>query len=292
MTEKLLMQVMTWNLWWRFGRWQRRQQLIAEVLERAAPDIVGLQEVWGTATENQARTLADALGLHCAWCPSPSPEGFQRRLGDDTVVVGNAILSRWPIIRESVCLLPGGADDKGRTALLAFVETTLGVIPFITTQLSSAVGGSALRCEQVRALTQFVAKETLGQGSAVLTGDFNAEPDSDEMRLLGGHKTASSVPGLVFLDAWRFADPDSRPWTWDRRNPSVLVTGEPDARIDYVFLGYGARSDVTYHLQSAWIVGNEPVGDLWPSDHAAVVAELHLSRRTLARLSSATDGDG
>jgi endonuclease/exonuclease/phosphatase family metal-dependent hydrolase len=36
---------MTWNLWWRFGDWQRRHESIVHVLESASPEIVGLQEV-------------------------------------------------------------------------------------------------------------------------------------------------------------------------------------------------------------------------------------------------------
>jgi endonuclease/exonuclease/phosphatase family metal-dependent hydrolase len=279
MNDQLAVKLMTWNLWWRFGNWQRRQQPILEVLERTAPDVVGLQEVWGSSHENQAQSLAAALGMHCAWCPSPAPAGFQQRLGDDTILVGNAILSRWRITRESVCLLPESGDDQGRTALFALADGPFGEIPFFTTQLSSTVGGSGLRCEQVHRLAKFVAEETCGRGTAVLTGDLNAEPDSDEVRLLGGHKTAPSVPGLVFLDAWQFADPTTPGWTWDRRNPSVFATGEPDARIDYVFVGYGTDSEVTLRVNGAWTEGNEPTHDVWPSDHAAVMAELRVAKR-------------
>jgi endonuclease/exonuclease/phosphatase family metal-dependent hydrolase len=66
----------------------------------------------------------------------------------------------------------------------------------------------------------------------ILTGDLNAEPDSDEVRLLSGHKTAPAVPGQVFVDAWLYADPSARGCTWDRTNPAVDATGEPNARID------------------------------------------------------------
>ena len=34
-----------------------------------------------------------------------------------------------------------------------------------------------------------------------------------------------------------YARPLSPGWTWDRRNPHVVATFEPDARIDYVFMG-------------------------------------------------------
>jgi hypothetical protein len=35
----------------------------------------------------------------------------------------------------------------------------------------------------------------------------------------GSHKTAPMVPGLVLVDAWRYADPMSPSWAFDRRNP-------------------------------------------------------------------------
>ena len=107
----------------------------------------------------------------------------------------------------------------------------------------------------------------------VLTGDMNAEPDSDEMRLLGGHKTAPSEPGLVLVDAWRYADPALRPWTWDRANPHVAATMEPSARIDYILVG-PPRSDGRGHVRSIRRIGDAPVRGVWPSDHAGLVAEL------------------
>lgn len=276
MTCDPLLRVMTWNLWWRFGDWQRRSDSIIQVLQSSAPDIVGLQEVWATATDNQAEMLADMLGMHIAWCPSPAPELFQRRLGDRSAVVGNAILSRWPISRESKCLLPTGAGDEGRTALFALIAAPAGAVPFFTTQLTSAVGHSALRSDQVRALARFVVDEIPETANPLVTGDFNAEPDSDEIRLLGGHKTPPPLPGLVLLDAWRYADPAAPGWTWDRLNPAVLATGEPDARIDYVFLGYRLNNESPSRVRNAWLAGNEPIDGVWPSDHAAVVVEVEM----------------
>lgn len=271
-----ILRVMTWNLWWRFGEWQRRQDSIAGVLRMSAPDILGLQEVWATPTENQAQILADMFQMHMAWCPSPAPEPFQRRLGDRSVVVGNAILSRWPITRTSECALPTGVGDVGRTALFAQIAAPTGPVPFFTTQLTSTVGQSALRCDQVRALAEFVVAEIPESANPVLTGDFNAEPDSDEIRLLGGHKTSPAVPRLAFVDAWLYADRAAPGWTWDSRNPAVWATGEPDARCDYVFIGYRPIYRSVPRVLNASLVGNERIDGAWPSDHAAVIAELEM----------------
>lgn len=273
-----IVRVMTWNLWWRFGEWQRRQDSIVDVLRKSAPDIVGLQEVWATPTENQAQILADILEMHVAWCPSPAPEPFQRRLGDRSVVVGNAVLSRWPIMRTSSCVLPHRVGDVGRTALFALIAAPAGgPLPFFTTQFSSTVGQSALRCDQVRALIEFVVAEIPETANPVLTGDFNAEPDSDEIRLLGGHKTPPAMPGLVLVDAWLYADRAAPGWTWDRCNPAVWATGEPDARCDYVFIGYRPNNKSAPCVRHVFLAGNERVDGAWPSDHAAVIAELEMA---------------
>jgi endonuclease/exonuclease/phosphatase family metal-dependent hydrolase len=272
--------VMTWNLWWRFGDWERREEALIRVMRQETPDLVGLQEVWGTQDDDQARRLAERLGLQCVWAPSPVPDHFQRRIGDPTIGVGNAIFSRWPIVSHVRCSLPGNDRDAGRTALLAAVDTPNGAIAFVTTQLTSTVGNSAVRCEQVRALARFVVDGAPASASLVLTGDLNAEPDSDEVRLLGGHKTAPAAPGLVLLDAWRYADSDARQWTWDRRNPAVRATGEPSARIDYVFLGYRASTEPTLRIRAARLAGDGPVNGVWPSDHAAVIVDLSWTGRS------------
>ncbi len=266
---------MTWNLWWRFGDWERREQRIARVVEETSPDIVGLQEVWATADENQAERLSKELGLNWAWAPSPAPEHFQRRISDTRMQVGNAILSRWPIVSRVSCDLPSSSADEGRTALVTVIDALSSPIAFVTTQLAATLGASALRCEQVRALIGHIIDEVPETAMLVLTGDFNAEPDSDEIRLLGGHKTAPVVSGLIFVDAWRYAEPDRRQWTWDRRNPAVLASGEPNARIDYIFVGHRPSTPALY-VRSARLAGDVPSHGVWPSDHAAVVADLDL----------------
>jgi endonuclease/exonuclease/phosphatase family metal-dependent hydrolase len=52
---------MTWNIWWRFGRhWEERQAAILATLERVRPDVVALQEVWGSDDTTQAHELGRA----------------------------------------------------------------------------------------------------------------------------------------------------------------------------------------------------------------------------------------
>lgn len=105
----------------------------------------------------------------------------------------------------------------------------------------------------------------------MITGDFNAWPDSDEIRLFGGYRTAPAVPGQLLLDAWEYADPAAPSATWDPANPYVRVA--PPARIDYIHVGPPNASGLG-HVLNVRRAGDAPVDGVWPSDHAAAVAEL------------------
>ena len=185
----------------------------------------------------------------------PAYDHWRRRLGEG-VQEGNAVLSRRPITGTGHKTLEAGELADRRTILFAAVKTPAGTVPFFTTQLSSPPDQSALRCAQVAQ----VAASSPGSGRRlppVLTGDLNAEPDSDEIRMLCGHKTAPAVPGQVLVDAWRYAEPGPGD-TWDRSNPFVRATHEPSSRIDYVLVGPPGK-DGAGHVVRAWPGGAEPV---------------------------------
>jgi endonuclease/exonuclease/phosphatase family metal-dependent hydrolase len=277
----MLLRVMTWNVWWRFGSWRTRLAGIRAVLHAQRPDIIGLQEVWDDGRSNLAAELGHELGYCYSWSPAPNTDRWRGRSIESGVKVGNAILSRWPLTSETQLRLPEGDIAEGRTALFASVDVGGVQVPFFTTQLTSAPDRSALRCEQVSALAGFVAERRTHAFPAIVTGDLNAEPDSDEIRMLCGHKTSGAVPGLVLVDAWRYADPTDPGWTWDRKNPHVEETGEPSARIDYVLVGPPGVGRAGL-VKRAQIAGSDPVDGVWPSDHAAVVVELELPHRSIS----------
>ena len=257
------MRVLTWNLWWRSEPREEREAAIEATLRRVDPDVCALQEVWSTPDEgNLAARLAAALGLQWAW-------GLAQRQGE--LEVGNAVLSRWPVVDETVAELPSdGLADGPRTALATIVDHPDGRLPIFSAQLHSHPTGSAARCRQVAALAELVAR-TPGDLLPLVCGDLNAEPESDEVRLLEGLRTAPAVPGLGLVDVWRYALPGDLGWTWDPINPHVAAAFDVSARIDYILIGAapGPR-----RVSRVSVVGNEPVDGVWPSDHFAVLAEL------------------
>lgn len=263
------MRVVTWNLWWRFGPWAARREAILAVLRELEPDVVGLQEVWAVdGGENLAQSLARDLGLHWAWWPSPAPERWQRRIGDDTVGAGTAVLSRWPVVERAVLKLPAPAElDDGRLAAYARLDAPGHRVPFFTVHLTSG-GGPArtVRREQAAALAEFVTAHRHGTAHPpVVTGDFNARPEAPEVRLL-------RAAGLG--DAWEHAAPGAPSGTWDTANPYVAhADGEPSVRIDYVHVGPPGPGGLGRVLAVRRAAAG-PVDGVWPSDHAAVVADL------------------
>lgn len=272
--------VVTWNLWWRFGPWADRREAILAVLRELRPDVVGLQEVWAVdGGENLAEWLARDLGLHWAWAPSPSPERWQRRIGDDTVGIGTAVLSRWPVVERAVLRLPAPRElDDGRLAFHARLDAPGHRVPFFTAHLTSGsrADAVAVRREQTAALADFVAAHSHGTAfPPVVTGDFNAAPDSAEVRFLT--RAAPAGPGRPLFDAWDHADPSAPSFTWDGANPYIPPGPVPSARIDHVHVGRPGPGGLG-RVRAARRAGDGPVDGVWPSDHAAVVADLDDGR--------------
>jgi endonuclease/exonuclease/phosphatase family metal-dependent hydrolase len=105
----------------------------------------------------------------------------------------------------------------------------------------------------------------------VIGGDFNAPPDSDEIRLLTGRR-AVPVKNLVLSDCWEQVG-DGPGATWRHDNPYQAATAWPNRRLDYVFVSWPRPKPLGNPL-AAWLTGLGPVDGVHPSDHAAVVVEL------------------
>jgi endonuclease/exonuclease/phosphatase family metal-dependent hydrolase len=132
---------------------------------------------------------------------------------------------------------------------------------------------SAIRQAQVADICAFVRANRPRTFPPVLCGDLNAEPHSDEIRMLTG-LAAVPVPGLVFRDAWIAAGDDrDGGYTCANVNPFVGPNLGRDMRIDYVMVGQPRLGGVGPILDTR-VAGTAAVGECWPSDHFAVVAEM------------------
>ena len=257
------LRVVTWNLWGRGGPWEARLGPIRSTLALLAPDLVALQEVWEDGSRNQAAVIAADLGFHHV---------YASRYAIDGVAIGNAILSRWPIVSHQVRPLPAPVElEELRNVIRAEIAGPRGPLEIFTAHLNWRFDQSDLRQEQVRTLARFVSESERLAMPPIVAGDFNAIPDSEEIRMLTG-RVAVPVPGLVFHDAWEAAGNVGHGFTWSNTNPHARLDLEPDRRIDYVFVGWPRRGGAG-HVLSCRMVG-EPVDGVYPSDHLGLLAEL------------------
>ncbi len=258
------LRVMSWNLWWRFGPWEARARLILDELRDSRADVIALQEVWEDAATNQAAILARELGFHHA---------YVKAMDMGNLGFGNAILSRWPIVRQRSLRLyaPEGAFER-RAALLAEIDGPRGPLGVVSTHLNYRGEDSHIRQRQVADMARFIADNRPKRFPPVLCGDFNAEPDSDEIRMLRG-LTTCPVEGLFFHDAWAVAGDGGAGATWDNRNGFAAPECEPDRRIDYILVGAPGPGKAG-HVTACRLAGTDSTEGLWPSDHFAVVADL------------------
>ncbi len=262
-TAPVTISVLTWNLWWRFGPWEDRQPAILATIRSLDADVICLQEVWFADGTSSAELIAEDIGFHVVGA---------HRLVIDGVGFGNAVLARWPITESAVLDLPCfEGHDEQRVVVRATVDGPDGPLQVFSTHLDWRYDRSATRQAQVRALCEFVADTRPRTHPPIVCGDFNAEPASDEIRMMTG-EAAVPVDGLVFFDSFRVAGSGVGD-TWSERNPFAAAEFEQERRIDYVFVGW-RRSDGTGSTVSSRVVGDEPVDGVWPSDHFGVLAEL------------------
>lgn len=287
--------------------WDRRRVEIVAWLDELDADVVCLEEIWSDATHppsaqwivERARTpyrlafggLALADGL---W-PDPS------------LRFGAAVLSRWPVELHQVWRLPvdgspappGEADDPdaGDRFLHGFpcvlVHARSAGLDVFAAHLTGAPHHSRHRCHQVLELDRLV-RATRGPRDAtafgrrvphppaLLCGDFNAEPDSDEIRFLCGLH-ALDRRSTFWQDAWRVAAerPDGPGLTQDwRTHPLAARLNVHRKRIDYVFVGSPflregdagrvLRADPAFHRSLTGVQA---------SDHSGLVVEVAWPQR-------------
>jgi endonuclease/exonuclease/phosphatase family metal-dependent hydrolase len=190
--------VATWNLWWRFGPDpDARFAGIETALQHLQAEVICLQEVYRDRNRvDDAHRLGRLLGLHAE--STTSHRNAEHLLG-------NAILSKWPIGERGEESLPDAGGRAGhRTALWAVLRTPFGPLPVISTHLAYRFDESAVRQQQLRVVAALAGRlrpDGADGPPVLLGGDLNAVPDSDEIRLITG-RSAPPVPGLVFNDCW------------------------------------------------------------------------------------------
>jgi len=256
--------IATWNVWGRYGRWEDRQAGLEATLAQVTPDIVCLVESWSVGTDTQAERIARRLGVdHHLFVGDWEQDGWTSGVG---------IVSRWPILTSQHQLLPGEGGANGE-ALFAPIDGPRGPIQLFAVILDYPLNASAVRQAQVRQLTEFIGAAIPPGRLLVVCGDFNAGPDSDELRMLTG-RSAAAAPGMVFYDAWEMAGDGTAGHTWSNRNSLAAPALYPDRRIDYILSAWPRFGGVG-HPTNCELLGDANTNDGTElSDHYGVLADL------------------
>lgn len=269
--------VLTLNLWHDSGPYPARRALVREWIEELDPDVIGFQEALRGPNFDQVRELLDGMAYHIEfagastfWRDPKHAPGTR-----DVTEFGNAIAARWPITERDVLPLPDTGDGETRSALSVTVSAPqpVGSFSATCTHLHWKFHQSEVRERQVvAACDRVLARRRRGGFPPLLLGDFNAEPESAEIRYVTGLQSLRGR-SVALLDAWRAAGKGGNGITWSNANDYARLNLEPDRRIDYVFAGFPRRDGIG-QITHCRVVCNEPKGGVWPSDHFGVYAEL------------------
>ena len=204
---------------------------IAAVINQIKPDIVGLNEVhrrtWQSRFHDQVGRLQLLTHMNGVFGRSYSELGG---------AFGNAMLTRGAIVSADVHNLPCAGEP--RSLLVTTIRIDHATIQFYVGHVAAWGGlNSSIRSKQLDCLGSHVRASAYPH---VLTGDFNAPPESTEITRFRQLNTTLQLCG-----------------------PSLPLTQRiMKKRIDYIFADLG------------WQVRDAHVVEAGPSDHFPVVAEL------------------
>jgi endonuclease/exonuclease/phosphatase family metal-dependent hydrolase len=276
-----------------------RAEAIAKLLAANSPDVAGLQEVslWETGpiggplspSYDFLELLLAALARHglayrpvavnvnFASDPTPISATTAARLTDRDVIIARTGL-------PSARLKVGNPESHNFTATLVIPSAIPGLsfrVPRGWSAVDVKVRGKTVRFANthLEAFSAAVRNQQAGElavalaGSAdpvVLVGDLNSQPDD----AAGAYGTFAAAG---YVDAWVVVHGPEGGFTAGQSELLDNVPSKLDHRID----------DVLYQPRGVEAVAAEVIGEelddrtaagLWPSDHAGVVATLHLAR--------------
>ena len=253
--------VVTWNVWGLYGPWQEREQAITASLAEARPDVVVLAESWAKGGDSQCARLSAPLGLrHHVFSGVTAQE-------DASALSGVAVMSKWPITNSAKLKFGSLRVQYAR------LDGPRGPVDVYGVVMDAWwLDESQARQDAVRAMLGHLHQAQDDRTPLLLCGDFNAGPDSDEIRILTG-RAAAPVPGLSFYDAWEAAAAGGSGSTWSNSNPWAVQLLWPERRIDYICTAAPRRGGAGHPVAAA-LLGTSPVSGTYASDHYAVQADI------------------
>jgi len=240
--------------------WSKRRAKVASMIRFHGADVVGLQE----ALRNQIADLEAALP-HFGWFGTGRSA---ERDGEHCAIFFRR--DRMEVLAESTFWLsetPEVAGSRAWDAALPRIVTwgklrdrrTGAVLHFFNTHFDHR--GETARRESARLLLQMVAEIAGKEGPVVVTGDFNATPESEPYRIL-------TTGGGALVDALHASRcPHHGPTSsWN-----AFEAIEPGRRIDFILV----RPPVEVRQHG---ILSDTFDGRFPSDHLPALAEVSIGK--------------
>lgn len=219
---------------------------LADVINKAKPDLVALQEVdvgvKRSGRVHDVRELSKLTGLAARFGPTQHYEGG---------LFGNAVMTNLPILDVAIHPLPYTESTAERTtyprgAIAVTMQGPDGIpVRFVSTHFQHNVPED--RVAEAKAINKLFAADNDGLRT-ILAGDMNAIPDAE--------------PITELLKKWTNAIDEAA-------TPTAPAT-KPRSRIDYVFY----RN--TSHFR---VIESKVIPESIASDHRPVLAVLELNSK-------------
>lgn len=253
--------------------WPLRRELFLDVARGLEADVLGTQEPF----EEQVEALAGALSGYQVVGVGRSDGRragewsaiFVRRSRLSVVEQGNFWLSPTPEV-------PGSkgwdAQSHPRLCTWALLSDRVSDQQVFVCNSHWDHEGELARRHSAGMIASWLGKRSKGI-PAVVTGDFNCEPDSAPIRYLTGRAENPEIAGgedtaypatPCLTDTWAVLHPET---PYERTFHGFRGPGAPGGRIDYILTTPGLT------VKSCQIVHAHDDGR-WPSDHFPVVARV------------------
>jgi len=237
--EDQVVKVLSYNIHYGIGMDSKKDLVrIAEIIKQSDADIIGLQEI---ADEDMAEELAELTDLSVVFGPSK----------ETNAEYGDAILSKYPFKYVGNTSIPSASSSRYEAMCvdvdLSEIYGQNCTVRLINTHFDwlGTVASEVARKGAVEVIEEVFFIESLNS-LALLTGDLNATPASEPLRLLKDN-------GWIFEagDKEIFTEPSSK----------------PNKQIDYVL----ARPSNRWRIIDVEVI-DEPIA----SDHLPVLMTLEF----------------
>jgi endonuclease/exonuclease/phosphatase family metal-dependent hydrolase len=268
------LRVLTANIYNRTEPYVERMKLMRQQLSKLDPDVIGFQEAaWRPGADHQVKQLLEGMSYFI----DHQCDGAKVTQPTDVAV---AVASRWPISRRGLWTLPGSGVAL---AVEVAAPPPVGRFLFVSTVGAARwpFDAEANRERDAVAMDKMIRQTASPHGfPAIVAGDFDATPDSACMRFLTGLQSLAGA-STHYWDAWQAAGNRGPGYTWSTENhyvrelaDRIFHLSEHHRRIDYILVGSPHHYRGRARVVSCRVALNEPAGNVWPSDHFGVLAEV------------------